>query len=428
MHVTKTLQKFLLRVGLASAMATSIGTPTKSANVSEFLEHQAVSWNNTVINVDPMAQFYAARSGQGIWTTNSGLTDAGTSLVKLINRARDDGLEDRDYLSNMPGLTEGLTEEALMGVELFLSQSFLAFGRDLHSGRTTPAVSEPDIIIPRKQLDPTQWLTFAAENGPAEAFRKLRPAHTQYAQLRQMLTGYRNLARLGGWPDISKGPTLKPGMTDPRVVELRNNLKGRGYDGLISQMPDLFDDGLKSVLMHFQKRHGLEVDGVAGPATIAALSHSVDYRIKQIVTNMERWRWLPENLGTRYVFVNQAAYNLHIRNNGKITDERKVIIGKEFHKTPMFSDNIRYAEFNPTWTVPASIAGRAILPKLKKDPGYLAANDYKLFTSWKAGAPAMSPYSIDWASVNPKRFPYRIVQSPGKKNALGQVKFMFPNK
>ncbi|MEL7428913.1 MAG: L,D-transpeptidase family protein [Pseudomonadota bacterium] len=170
------------------------------------------------------------------------------------------------------------------------------------------------------------------------------------------------------------------------------------------------------------------MDGVAGPATIRAMNHSVDDRIAQIITNMERWRWLPRELGTKHVFVNQAAFSLHIRNDGRITDQRKVIIGKEFHKTPMFSDRIRYAEFNPTWTVPTSIAGRAILPKLKQSPSYLEANDYKLFTSWKPDAPAMSAYSIDWNSINPKRFPYRIVQMPGKKNALGQVKFMFPNK
>lgn len=413
---------FVLGAGLSNASSAG------AANVSAFLEHEAVSWNNTVINVSPIADFYKARSGEGIWTSNAALTPAGLELIELIKNAAIDGLETADYLSALPKQLEGQVPDVYVGIELYLSQAFIGFARDLYAGRTTPAVSDPDIIIKRKEIDVSAWLEKAAIEGAKEVFASLRPSHPQYAQLRQMLVGYRNLARFGGWQAISKGPTLKPGMSDPRVVEMRRNLQARGYSAIGSDTPDLYDDGLKDVVMHFQKRHGLDVDGVAGPATINAMSYSVDYRIKQIVTNMERWRWLPRNLGRKHVFVNQAAFQLHIRRDGQVVDRRKVIVGKEFHKTPMFSDRIRYAEFNPTWTVPPSIAGRAILPKLIQNPGYLAANDYQLFTSWKAGAPAMSPAAINWDSVNPKRFPYKIVQSPGRKNALGQVKFMFPNK
>lgn len=421
----KHFKKAILTTGFAFAVST---TNLFAADVSEFLEHEAVSWNNTVINVSPIAQFYASRSGEGIWTTSQGMSKAGRALVELISKADEDGLEAKDYLSALPDDLDNQIADAYVGIELYLSQAFIAFGRDLYAGRTTPSVSDPEIVIKRKEFNITGWLEDASQRGPKAVLAGLRPSHPQYAQLRQMLVGYRNLSRFGGWSPIGKGPTLKPGMTDARVAQMRQNLIGRGYSGLDTSAPDMYDDGLKEVVMHFQKRHGLDVDGVAGPATIQAMSHSVDYRIKQIVTNMERWRWLPRELGNKHVFVNQAAFQLHIREGDTVTDRRKVIIGKEFHKTPMFSDKIRYAEFNPTWTVPPSIAGRAILPKLKQNPGYLAANDYALYTSWKAGAPAMSPAAIDWNSVNPKRFPYRIVQKPGKKNALGQVKFMFPNK
>lgn len=417
------------KVLTATTFALALSIPAlKAANVSDFLAHEAVSWNNTVINISPIADFYASRSGEGIWTTSQGMTPAGKELVKLILQADIDGLEAKDYLSALPSELDNQVPDAYVGIELYLSQAFIAFGRDLYAGRTTPSVSDPEIVIKRKEVNPTAWLEGVASEGPKAFLAKLRPSHPQYAQLRQMLVGYRNLSRFGGWEPVSKGPTLKPGMTDARVVEMRDNLIARGYSGLNSPTPDMYDEGLKEVVMHFQKRHGLDVDGVAGPATIKAMSYSVDYRIKQIVTNMERWRWLPRELGNKHVFVNQAAFQLHIREGDKVTDRRKVIVGKEFHKTPMFSDRIRYAEFNPTWTVPPSIAGRAILPKLKQNPDYLAANDYQLFTSWKAGAPAMSPATVNWSSVNPKRFPYRIVQKPGRKNALGQVKFMFPNK
>lgn len=414
---------------LAGAVVFSLfSAPASAANVSEFLGYEAVNWNNTVINISPIAEFYQAREGRGVWTHSQGLTENGHVLLKLVRNAEQDGLEARDYLGALPQNPERLTTDGLRGLELYLSQVFVAFGRDLFAGRTTPSVSDPEIVIPRKEFDPVEWLQRAADNGPAAVYSSLRPSHPQYAQLRQMLAGYRNLERLGGWPSISEGPTLKPGMTDLRVAEMRSSLQGRGYQGLGTAEPELFDDALVEVVKHFQTRHGLEVDGVAGPATVKAMSHSVEYRIQQIITNMERWRWLPRELGRKHVFVNQAAFNLHIRKDGQVTDRRKVIVGKEFHRTPMFSDQIRYAEFNPTWTVPSSIAGRAILPKIRQNPAYLEANDYRLYTSWKSDAPAMSPYSIDWASVNPKRFPYRIVQRPGRKNALGQVKFMFPNK
>lgn len=424
LHINPNIKSALV----AGIILLSASHKSSAANVSEFLQYQALNWNDAVINMEPLTEFYSSRNGEGIWTDSSGLNDNGRMLLKTIRAAHVDGLEPDDYLSAFPKGNVKIATEALSGVELYFSQAFLAFARDLYAGRTTPAVSEPDIVIKRKTIDPMKWLPRIVQEGVTETTRALRPSHPQYAQLRQMLTGYRNLARLGGWPSISEGPTLKPEMIDPRVAEMRANLQGRGYQGINSTNPEYYDEGLAEVVEHFQKRHGLDVDGVAGPATIAEMSHSVEHRIQQIITNMERWRWLPDDLGKRHVFVNQAAFNLHIRNEGKITDQRKVIVGKEFHKTPIFSDRIRYAEFNPTWTVPPSIAGRSILPKLKQNPGYLDANGFQLYTSWKSGSPIMSPFSVNWSSVNPKRFPYRIVQGPGEKNALGQVKFMFPNK
>jgi murein L,D-transpeptidase YcbB/YkuD len=295
----------------------------------------------------------------------------------------------------------------------------------MFAGRTTPAISAPDIVIPRKPVDAAAWLGAVRSSGPDAVIRSLMPRHRQYAQLRSMLAGYRALADRGGWPAVSKGETLKPGMDDPRVVDLRANLSARGYDGIDGgSPPSLYDPDLEGVVRHFQIRHGLEVDGAVGPATLRALNVSAQDRVRQIIVNMERWRWLPEDLGRRYVLVNQAFFFLEMVNDGEVTDHRRVIVGKPYHKSPMFSDQIRYAEFNPTWTVPRSIAGSEILPKLRRDPGYLARNDMRLYS---AGG-AVDPYSVNWSSISSAHFPYRIVQQPGEKNALGRVKFMFPNK
>jgi murein L,D-transpeptidase YcbB/YkuD len=172
----------------------------------------------------------------------------------------------------------------------------------------------------------------------------------------------------------------------------------------------------------------LDADGIAGKGTLLAMNSSADKRINQIIVNMERWRWLPSDLGARHVLVNQAGFELFFVDAGKVIDNRRVIVGKPFHKTPMFSDYIRYVEFNPTWTVTPDIAAAEFVSKLIKDPGYLEQNEYKLYASWAEGAPEIDPYSVDWTTVAGRKFPYRIVQQPGDKNALGHVKFMFPNK
>lgn len=328
---------------IAFGFAT-LSTPVNAANVVGVLRGDAVKFNGAVIDLDPLKKYYRSRLGQGIWTGRKGLTKEGVELVKLLQSASTDGLEPADYISALPKNIQSLTGDDLSLAELYLSQAFWKFGRDLSAGRTTPAVSEPDIIISRKKADVSEWLKAASSQGPAKVISQLRPDHPQYLALRK------------------------------------------------------------------------------------ALSQASGANARQIIVNMERWRWLPRNLGKKHVMVNQAAFEVMVVENDRITDRRRVVVGKPYHKTPMFSHTIQYAEFNPTWTVPRTIAGNEILPKLRKDPGYLERNNYKVHTSWKANAPVMNPHSVDWNGVNGKKFPYKIVQQPGDNNALGKVKIMFPNK
>jgi len=337
------------RLFLQSSLALGFslaGGVASAANVSRLMRGDAIKWNGTVIDLDPLKKYYRGRLGKGIWTGRKGLSKKGMELLSVLERADEDGLEPRDYLSAIPKNVQGLTGNELIASELYLSQSFWRFARDLSAGRTTPAVSEPDIVISRKKTDVQGWLKRASRRGPGKVIAELRPAHPQYLALRKLLANTR--------PDTA--------------------------------------------------------------------------RSRQIIVNMERWRWLPRSLGKRHIIVNQAAFEMLLNENGKQLDRRRVVVGKPYHKTPMFSHAVQYAEFNPTWTVPRSIAGNEILPKLRRDPGYLERNNYKVYTSWKADAPAMNPLSVDWHSVRSKDFPYRIVQQPGDNNALGQVKFLFPNK
>ncbi len=359
---------------------------------------------------------------------NGVLTIAGQELVSALGKAAADGLNPKDYseiaFEALPNLS-GEEDEA--GAELALSQSFLRMARDLSGGRTSPSLNSTSIVIERKNIDAGKWLGIARDSGASAAFSTLRPRHGQYGKLRQLLATYRNFDSIGGWEPVPAGPTLKPGMRDARVAAMRASLAGRGYKGLTDGDASLYDPALINAVKTFQLNNGVEDDGVVGKGTLAILNVSAEARIRQIIVNMERWRWLPNDLGARHVLVNQAGFELFLTDKGKTVDRRRVIVGKPFHATPMFSDRIGYAEFNPTWTVSADIAKAEFLSKLQEDPGYLAANDYILYSGWAEGAPEIDPYSVDWNAIKGK-FPYRIVQQPGKKNALGVVKFMFPNK
>jgi murein L,D-transpeptidase YcbB/YkuD len=407
-----------------------ISTATARADVRSELERmlqgQAAIAFGTAIDLDRLRLAYESHSYAPIWVSDQGVSRSALGLLIVIGHAAEDGLEPSDYRSGLPEPIGSVRSAPdLARLELRLSNAFLDLARDVHAGRTTPAISQPDIVIPRKPVRALDWLNAARLSGPDTVVRSLMPRHRQYAQLRSMLAGYRGLAARGGWAPLPAGATLKPGMEDPRIPALRANLAARGYDSIDgSDAPLFYDPDLEEVIKHFQRRHGLEIDGAIGPATLAALNVTVEERVRQIIVNLERWRWLPEELGTRYVLVNQAFFFLEVVDNGKVTDHRRVIVGKPYHKSPMFSDTIRYTDFNPTWSVPRSIGGGEILPKLRRDPGYLARNDMLLYR----GSDVIDPYSVDWSSVSSQRFPYRIVQQPGTKNALGRVKFMFPNK
>ncbi len=221
------------------------------------------------------------------------------------------------------------------------------------------------------------------------------------------------------------GETLKPGMTDPRVPALRARLAVTdGADPAAAGAEEVYDDGLVAVVKAFQSRHGLDPDGAVGRATIVALNVPVEARIEEIVVAMERWRWLPDDLGRDHVMVNIAGFELQHVRDGAIVEKMAVVVGKPYSRTPVFSDAIRYAEFNPYWNVPGGIAVKEELPKLKTDPAARAAAGFEAVQ----GDTVYPLTAIDWRRYGPGNFPFQLRQRPGPENALGRVKFMFPNK
>ena len=425
---SKTLKSALVVAAVSAPFIPHTAHAQTTEILASLLSGNAVKWSGRSFSTERLRQAYENSGYQSIWTEAGQINEAGQKLLDEIGNSYRDGLDPGEYLAWIRGFSDIKTQDDLARMELALSHAFLTLGTDLFSGITTPSVTDPNIIIKRKKVNSTQWLEGVAATGPSQMLATLRPSHPQYAQLRQMLAGYRSLLLRGGWKPVSEGPTLKPGMISGRVMEMRENLAARGYEVLDTNEPDTYDAGLKEAVAHFQGRHGLVADGIAGKQTFKAMGVSADDRVKQLSINLERWRWLPRQLGPTHVLVNQAGFEMFMVKGRKIVDQRRVIVGKPFHQSPMFSGKIAYSEFNPTWTVPGSIAGKEMLPKIRNDPSYLETRGYKLYNGWGSKSKEISAYGVDWSAVSSTRFPYRIVQGPGPKNALGQVKFIFPNK
>jgi murein L,D-transpeptidase YcbB/YkuD len=213
-------------------------------------------------------------------------------------------------------------------------------------------------------------------------------------------------------------------MSDPRVQALRARLfVTDGAAQRSSGDANLYDQGLQNAVQWFQKRHGLDDDGVIGKNTVAALNVPVEERINEIVVAMERWRWMPENLGRDHLIVNIAGFELRHVTDGQLVDDMAVVVGKPYSRTPVFSDRVRYLEFNPYWNVPPDIAIKEELPKLKTNPAARAAAGFEAVR----GNQVYQLTDIDWSQYGPGNFPFQLRQRPGPANALGRVKFMFPN-
>jgi len=320
---------------------------------------------------------------------------------------------------------------ALARADVRLTASFVALVHDLLVGRTDPRKVEPGWHIAARTFDVSARIQAALASvrggdaiGPT--LSALRPDYGSYGSLLRALARYRSLEATGSWPSIPSGPTLRPSDVDPRVVALRQRLAAEGYLASPSG-GDTLDLAVASAVAAFQRRHGLAADSVVGPGTRAALGITPSQRVRQIEANIERLRWLPPDPGERFVVVNIPGFSLYAFNGGKRVLSMRVVVGDELvsRRTPIFADTLEYIEFGPYWNVPRSIAVNEILPQARRDRAYLARNNYRILRGWGDNAPAVDPYSLSNTALFSTR--YRVRQDPGPDNALGRVKFMFPN-
>lgn len=370
---------------------------------------------------------YYAEGGAVLWLDGM----RAMALVERLGAAHVDGLDPADYpaaqLEKLLGVVGETDERSRAIIELFFSAALLEYTSDLSIGRFLPGKVDPNFFLKQRRMDELAALRGVVGAADLAAyFAGWEPHNPDYAGLKSALAHYRGLAEMGGWGVVPLGETLKPGMTDPRVPFLRVRLAVT--DDAPGQPPDpaapeLYDDALAAAVMRFQARHGLEVDGAVGPATLVAMNTSIDERIASIEVAMERWRWMPPDLGAQYLIVNIAGFELKRVSAGTVEERMPVVVGKPYNRTPVFSDTIRYLEFNPYWNVPASIALKEELPKLQQNPADLMAQGFEAVR----GGEVYELNRINWAAAGPGNFPFQLRQRPGPRNALGQVKFMFPN-
>jgi murein L,D-transpeptidase YcbB/YkuD len=308
------------------------------------------------------------------------------------------------------------TPEQLAEADVLLTSVYVALGEDLLIGQIDPREVSPDWRIRPQASDVDSLLARTLRGEPlAKAIETLRPQDEQYEALREQLQRYRDIAADGGWPEVPKGPTLRPG--DTAEVERLNALRARlavedyidgGTIAADSTGRAVYEGELAGAVATFQRRHGIVVDSILGAGTLTSLNLSAEYRTGQIMANLERYRWMPRSLGDRYIYVNVPAFHLDAYENGRSVLSMRVIVGQQYadQATPAFSDSMTYVEFAPYWNVPKTIAEEELWPKINEDPSYLERNDYELVND-RGGT--------------------RIRQLPGDKNALGKVKFIFPN-
>ncbi len=374
-----------------------------------------------------LSRYYGEPAGGLLWLTS----DRGRLLLLRIANASEDGLARGDYptaqlaklLDNAAAITD---RRSLATVELHFSVAFLQYASDISIGRFLPGKIDPDFFLKARTFDDIGALKAAAANASIDTtLDRLAPQTPAYTGLKSALALYRAVGLLGGWSKVPLGPSLKPGMKDARVLAVRARLAvtdgadGKGPAGA----ENVYDAALVEAVKRFQARHGLGVDGVAGANTFVAMNVSVEERVQAIVMAMERWRWMPPDLGAQHIIVNIAGYELRRLDNGVIREKMAIVAGKPANKTPVFSNTIRYLEFNPTWTVPSSILVNEELDRLKRDPAGMAAQGFEAL----AGGRSYDVRSIDWSQYNGPDVPFTLRQKAGANNALGVVKFMFPN-
>lgn len=386
-----------------------------------------------------IGHFYRGRDFQPVWVQDENFLFAAAKLTNSINDAYLEGLAPGYYhleqiKSVMKKARENIASgsypdmETLVDLEMLLTDAFLMLSCHYSAGCENPSVMNDEWFTSNMQVMSALDIS-SREKRIKEALNSLLPPGENYSRLRNALAVYRAIAEKGGWPEVSSGPLLSKGKRYNRVVELRKRLAISGDIALGNNSDEaLFDNSLEEAVLRFQKRHGLNADGVVGKSTLNALNISAESRVRQIELNLERLRLSRNKFSGPYIMVNIADFRLDVIENDKSVMSMKVIVGKPYLNTPVFDDIMTHIVFNPSWNIPRSIAVNEVLPTIRSKKDYLTKQNIIIFDGWGDNAHEISPDSIDWSKVSEDNFHYNLRQKPGPLNPLGSVKFFFPNR
>ena len=379
--------------------------------------------------------FYKKRHMQPAWTTGAGPNAQARDLAEVLAHADREGLVPADY-STVPlkaalekhekTSVEKMDARPLAEFDLLCSIAALHYMSDVYDGRINPRALDAVWVAHPRKGDLNVVLQEALErNRVKDALEDLPPTHEGYRALRDARARYEEIVKAGGWDEIPPGPALRKGARGVRVRALRARLAATGDLGKGDARGDVFDGRVEAAVKKYQQRFGRAPDGVVGEAEMDELNVSAETRLRQIELNMERWRWLPKSFGERHLVVNIPEYMLHLYDGKSVLDMR-VVVGKAMNQTPVFSDTMTQVVINPTWSVPTSIVVNEIAPAMAEDPSYLANHHMRLLDGTGPDAKEIDPSGIDWGDTTEERH-LAVRQDAGEGNALGAIKFLFPN-
>lgn len=381
---------------------------------------------------------YTQRAGAPLWVNHRRPTEHAAEALKALHTARQHGFEPEDYgagdLLATSQAVEDLDQnspERLRRVAEFdvrMTAALLAFGRDVAIGRTKPR--SPDGSWKARRSAPDYPGTFAqAVDDPLKWIESLRPPHAEYARLQKALDDLHGQKEKGGWVAVPAG-VLKPGSTGTAVSALRQRLAAAGHlppPGDATAASSRFDAEVEAAVKSFQDLHGLKATGVVDAATTRALNVPLDERMRQVAINLQRWRWMPDDLGDEHFLVNIPHFHLFARQNGATVKDIRVVVGTTDNKTPIFSDEMETVVLSPYWNIPDTIAEDETAPAVARDPGYLARQNIEIIRVSGGARETIEAGDVDWDDPGALA-DLSFRQRPGASNALGHVKFLFPNR
>jgi L,D-transpeptidase YcbB len=365
---------------------------------------------------ESVAELYALRGFRPVWDTAGRRAE----LSAELSAAARHGLRPEDFsvdaIVELAAVANAGDPTAIATFDIAATEAALRLLHHLYYGKVDPASLDADWAIdgafqpgqPAAMVN--QYLEFASYSA---LVHDLDLVHPVYLRMQEGLARLEDIAARGGWPEVPDGAVLKPGMEDARVPVLRERLLASGDLAGAPSDGILYDPELEAAVMAFQRRHGLEPDGVIGAKTYQALNRTVGERIGQMRVSLERARWTLRGLGDNYVLVNIAGAETFVVRDNAVVWRTRSVVGQAYRKTPLFQDEIRYVEINPTWTVPRSIFLKDKLPRIREDISYLARGHYKVVDR---NGTTLDPGSVDWWSDSP---PVTLVQAPGPTTRWG---------